>query len=164
MASVNGLTIKSLRSYEGREGITFQGNLYLGNKKLGFWSQDGNGGPDRFELDSKYSVSKLIQSLGLKEDYELECVMGNIVKTISDEKFFKKHIDENHALYILNFYGKVDSWIIPRNCPKKDIDAFRDKYLQDKNLNSDQLSEEKLYRSISDFEIGDPISINDILS
>lgn len=43
MASINGLTVKKLKYFEGKEGAAAQGDLYLGNKKIAFWSQDANG-------------------------------------------------------------------------------------------------------------------------
>lgn len=35
MASINGLTVKKLKYFEGKEGAAAQGDLYLGNKKIG---------------------------------------------------------------------------------------------------------------------------------
>lgn len=46
MASINGLTVKNTTTWLGREGYATQGDLYLGDEKIGFWSQDGNGGED----------------------------------------------------------------------------------------------------------------------
>lgn len=49
MASINGVTIKAIKKFKGHEGEPLvQGNIYLNNKKLGFWSQDAWGGPDIF--------------------------------------------------------------------------------------------------------------------
>ena len=36
MASINGLTLKKIKYFEGREGTAAQGDLYLGNKKIAF--------------------------------------------------------------------------------------------------------------------------------
>lgn len=44
MANINGLSIKKVRSFVGPEGHIYQGDLYLGKKKIAFWSQDANGG------------------------------------------------------------------------------------------------------------------------
>lgn len=43
MSKINGVEIKNLKSFVGHEGIAFQGDVWLNKKKLGFWSQDGNG-------------------------------------------------------------------------------------------------------------------------
>lgn len=39
MASINNVTVKSLKTFSGHEGEPcYWGNLYLGNKKIGSWS------------------------------------------------------------------------------------------------------------------------------
>ena len=52
MASLNGVSLKNLKTYAGHEGEPcMQGSVYYNGKKLGFWSQDGHGGPDRFDFN-----------------------------------------------------------------------------------------------------------------
>lgn len=58
MASINGLTLKNVKTWMGREGEAAQGDLYLDNEKICFWSQDGNGGIDNYDFVDKYSENK----------------------------------------------------------------------------------------------------------
>lgn len=53
MAKLNGIEIKNMKSFVEREGLACQGNVYADGKLLGFWSMDGNGGPDRFGFDDR---------------------------------------------------------------------------------------------------------------
>ena len=61
MAQINGVTVKALKTFYGHEGEpVFQGNLYLGNKKIGFWSQDARGAiVDDVILERDYSEMAL---------------------------------------------------------------------------------------------------------
>lgn len=38
MASINGISLKAMKSFEGVEGTAWQGNVYVGTKKVAFWS------------------------------------------------------------------------------------------------------------------------------
>lgn len=60
MASINGISLKAMKSFEGMEGTAWQGNVYVGTKKVAFWSQDGNGGPDWFDMMNGFSKKKLV--------------------------------------------------------------------------------------------------------
>ena len=61
MASINGVQIKSLKSFIEHEGMTaYQGNVYIDGKKAGFWSEDYMCGADHFhfrtdELDATHT-------------------------------------------------------------------------------------------------------------
>ena len=58
MASINGISLKAIKSFEGMEGTAWQGNVYVGTKKVAFWSQDGNGGTDWFDMMNDFSKKK----------------------------------------------------------------------------------------------------------
>lgn len=45
MASINGVSLKKITSFEGTEGYAEQGDIYLNGKKVGFFSEDANGAP-----------------------------------------------------------------------------------------------------------------------
>lgn len=100
MSKINGLSLKSLKKFKDHEGLTcYSGNLYLGRKKIGTWSQDYMSGPDHFDLMEPYSEDELNRRL--KElypndktpygnGYDLECLMCDLLKLSLDEKEFKK--------------------------------------------------------------------------
>ena len=53
MASINGMTIKNIEQFYGSRGECFyRGDVYIGDEKLGFWSQDTGGGDD-FQFDTE---------------------------------------------------------------------------------------------------------------
>ena len=64
MASMNGVTVKAMKEFVGHEGRCKQGNIYIDNKKQGFWSQDSWGGPDNFDFDTTLLLERI------KEYYE----------------------------------------------------------------------------------------------
>ena len=100
-ASIKGYSVKSLKMFRGMEGDAFQGNLYLNNKKIGFWSQDANGAIcDYFELNpdceqrleevaKEYLISK--NSYGeLEEGIEKEIFMSDLLELTLRFKDYKK--------------------------------------------------------------------------
>ena len=90
MASYNGITIKALKKFKDHEGISIaQGNIYIENKKVGFWSQDAWCGPDIVNLDPKYDERKLEEACA-KRGQNLEITMYEALRLTEDEKDWKK--------------------------------------------------------------------------
>lgn len=50
MAKFHGFEIRNMKTFIGMEGYGTQGDVWLNGKKLGFWSDDGNGGEPRFDI------------------------------------------------------------------------------------------------------------------
>ena len=115
MASINGLTVKKLKYFEGREGTAAQGNLYLGNKKIAFWSQDADGCvEDNLDMEPGYSETRLRQAIiaahpekheekvaqnGIPYtlDYELEFLMTDLLSLMETEKAWKRAVKAGYA-------------------------------------------------------------------
>jgi hypothetical protein len=56
MASVKGFEVKAIKGFRGHEGEPLQkANLYYENKKVGFLSDDANGGSPVIQVDEEYS-------------------------------------------------------------------------------------------------------------
>ena len=109
MASINGISIKSLKNFRDHEGFTIhQGNVYYRNRKLGFWSQDSWGGGDLFEFDhhildgevEKYRKSDLVID-EYRDIVDLEIMLGDIVHLIEDEKLYKKGAKDGFVTMVL---------------------------------------------------------------
>ena len=97
MASINGISLKAIKSFEGMEGTAWQGNVYVATKKVAFWSQDGNGGTDRFDMMNDFSKKKLVESMKPYVDQKSsklkiidESFMYNLLWLNQTEKEFKK--------------------------------------------------------------------------
>ena len=191
MASINGISVKSLKAFEGHEGeVCYQGNVYLGNKKLGMWSQDSWGGPDRFDFESRDMEKRLNKKvIELNQDkamhgttrdgkpytvdYDLELLMYDLVKLQLDEKEFKNSIKKGNAglLIVTDGYHKV-VWNLReahtkmsndkllRYCYKMIEDAKAEaKFYKENEWTKHEV---KVYRSLDDFKIGEPITMKDI--
>lgn len=115
MASINGLTVKKLKYFEGKEGAAAQGDLYLGNKKIAFWSQDANGCiEDNLDMEPGYSEQKLRQAIIAAHpekheekiaqngepytlDYELESLMTDLLSLMVTEKAWKRAVKAGYV-------------------------------------------------------------------
>lgn len=115
MASINGLTVKKLKYFKGKEGAAAQGDLYLGNKKIAFWSQDADGCiEDNLDMEPGYSEQKLRQAIIAAHpekheekiakngkpyalDYELESLMADLLSLMETEKAWKRAVKAGYV-------------------------------------------------------------------
>lgn len=191
MASINGITVKSLTQFRGHEGEPlYQGNIYLGNKKIGWWSQDSHGGCDNIYLDEPYSLTKLegkVKMLNKEHkhtfartggsaiilDYDLELLFGDLMVMQEDEKDFKKAIKNGFAGVLLVTDGyHIFGWNLSDaevNLTDNDLLKKYSKLIEEGKKkhkffeeNNYTKHEIKIYRSADDFKVGKAISLNDI--
>lgn len=108
MASINGISIKSLKCFRDHEGAScFQGNIYYKGKKLGFWSQDPWGGPDSYDFDEsvldgeveKYAASDMVEEK-YREFTELDALLCDVLALMDDEKSYKKCTKMGYSTYV----------------------------------------------------------------
>ena len=188
MASINGISIKGINNFLGHEGEPLcQGNVYLGNKKLGFWSQDSWGGPDQFHLDPKYS-KKLIDEAVIKRnsekavhgnvgdrsyviEYDLEQLLGDCVELAEEEKIYQEAVKSGYAGILLATDGfHQATWNLPASYTQLSDEELLNKLDTGINKVKESFWKEneytqhkiKIYRSMDDFVIGEPIKLEEI--
>lgn len=191
MASINGITVKGLTQFRGHEGEPlYQGNIYLGNKKIGWWSQDAHGGCDNIHLDQTYSITKLENKVKMLNeerkhtfartggsaiilDYDLDLLFGDLMVMQSDERDFKKAIKNGFAGVLLITDGyHIFGWNLSSeevNLTHGELLKRYEKGIEDgkkkyKFFKEDGFTkhEIKVYRSSDDFNVGKTISLNEI--
>lgn len=192
MASINGISLKKVTEFKGHEGEPcYQGDVYLNNKKIGFWSQDAWGAVvDNVYLSLEYSEEMLrekIKKLNIDKAknitradgssdtiyYSLESLFSDLLVLQDHEKIFKKAVKAGYkgvAVASDGYHGIC--WKIP-SC---DIEMYSDEEFY-KKLNVEQSKKEahffgeddyfehtfKVYRTGFDFTIGEKVSLNDIV-
>ena len=183
MASINGLTIKNTVTWLGREGYATQGDLYLDEEKIGFWSQDGDGGEAWYEFEEKYSLEKFFSAInylnkdkiyvyesnGIKHKmrFDVDLLMDELLDLQELEKEYQKiFYSSNKTMVVISNFSlrkiiqlptyapDIDSELIKLSI-KKQIDKFREEH------GSENL-EVKIFRSFDDFKIGDTLKKEDI--
>ena len=101
MASINGVSIKGLKTFRGHEGeICSQGNVYLDGKKLGFWSENSWSGAGDYEFDEKLLKERCdMMAEGMKDGRvpikEIMCadiLLYHLTILMDYEKDFKKAV------------------------------------------------------------------------
>lgn len=122
MASINGLSLRNIKQWEGREGPACQGSLYLGDTKICFWSQDGNGGMDTYDFERMFSEEKFNEiindiyqdkkysyNFGGEEhqmNYDTDLLMIDIVELEEKEQEFKKYCTRGYkGIAIISNWG-----------------------------------------------------------
>ena len=137
MASINGVTIKNFKQFKGHEGEPlFQGTVYLGKERLGFWSQDAHGGEDNFDFNVKKLQDAVYRVRGtfpetsfVFKNYDESLLMADICSLKTLEKSFKK-AKERH------FKG-IACVIIPGFCMYACKESFEEEVLQIKDWDFD---------------------------
>ena len=190
MASINGLTVKKLKYFEGKEGAAAQGDLYLGNKKIAFWSQDANGCiEDNLDMEPGYSEQKLRQAIIAahpekhKEkiaqngvpytlDYELEFLMADLLSLIETEKAWKRAVKAGYVgLFEIadGFHYKtwyLSKWLYESGARTvEDVKASIPKRQLDRALESmfkNERLKESVFWSKEDFMIGTSLELDNI--
>ena len=171
MASINGISLKAMKSFEGLEGTAWQGNLYVGTKKIAFWSQDGNGGPDWFDMENGYSKEKLVESMKPYVDQKLvelgivdEEFMYKLVCLNKTEKEFKKALKKGYksmmevtdGFHIMCYYYPD----IPA-CNAEALYLGIEEEIKDKFFKNAKIKYH-LYKGLEDFCIGGQLHLKDI--
>lgn len=132
----NRVTIKSVKTMQGRDGMAINCDVFLDNKKVGFYRNSGNGGMgslDAYSIKEDYKpnrekikeinvlISKLpkVKSGYLNDvllDIDIDWVIEELVEYSKFEKLMKKAIlfgkDEKSNVFGLSFPNqyKIVSW------------------------------------------------------
>lgn len=191
MASINGLTVKKLKYFEGKEGAAAQGDLYLGNKKIAFWSQDANGCiEDNLDMEPGYSEQKLRQAIIAAHpekheekiaqngepytlDYELESLMTDLLSLMVTEKAWEQAIKAGYVgLFKIadGFHYKtwyLSKWLYESGARTvEDVKARIPKRQLDRALDSmfkNERLKESVFWSKEDFMIGTSLELGSVM-
>ena len=171
MASINGISLKAMKSFEGMEGTAWQGNVYVGTKKVAFWSQDGNGGTDRFDMMNDFSKKKLVESMKPYVDQKSiklkiidESFMYNLLWLNQTEKEFKKALKKGYKAMLEVTDGfHVTNYLYPDvpNCTAEALFMRIKDDIKDKFFKNEEISYH-LYKGLEDFCIGGQLRPEDI--
>lgn len=192
MASINGLSVKKVRSFIGPEGHVYQGDLYLGKKKIAFWSQDANGAvEDHLVMESDYSEAKLRKAIiaanpdktqflrshdghSFTIEYDIEELMYDLLLLRDAEKDRKKALNAKAGFsgvliitdgYYRTVWALPDSWKDKANTVDEALKLINQKTLTKtyEKMRKGHDVEKQLFWSDSDFSIGNPIPLENIL-
>lgn len=165
-AMLNGIEIKALKGFEGMEGWTYQGNLYVENKKVAAWSQDSHGGiMDWLTMEPGFSEDKL-RSVFYDTDHNLglEISMNELVSLKERLKEYKKARKDGYGgIFVLcgGFWEEI--WRIPignTQTPEQLKEEILPQCKEAFKRNCDPTP--YLYMNDEDFSVGKPIVLNDI--
>lgn len=189
MASINGLSVKGMKEFLGHEGEPLcQGNLYLNDKKIGFWSQDAHGAIcDNFIMENGYSESLLrdmVKKVNADKahmagpennrfllEYSLDFLMGDYISLHEDEKLYKNAVKKGYAgvAVVSDGYHVVSITLSLPDLYRTDdelLSKFNELICNAKKtfFKEDEYTKHtvKFYRAPEDFVVGEPIQLKDI--
>lgn len=105
MASIKGVTLKAVKTHRGHEGEPLlQGNIYIDNKKAGFYGDGDWGGSATIQFD-KPEFQEIFEAR-MNEYYaenpdtfeDAEMFFSDLIKNIELEKVFKKRLKERYII------------------------------------------------------------------
>lgn len=106
MASLNGVEIKNLKKFSGHEGEPLnQGTVYYNGRKLGYWSEDGHGGPNHYDFDTKqldrafFSYKSMFRGTKSYDYTEIDSFMADVVGIMLLEKEYKKNLKKGDSVF-----------------------------------------------------------------
>ncbi len=161
MASIFGLKLKCRRSFQGRDWEGNQGNLYIGNIKIAWYNDSGDGAPadieyyegrvgrDKYEPQLNEIVKKYYAKHPLEEQYknlepDNELLIGALLELMDDEKQYKKYAKEGYPIMIA--YRKTENGVAYYG-------AFQSKDVADAYIEKHKLIVLKRYETIEEFDI-----------
>lgn len=155
MASIKGIELKGVRTFRGMEyPVNYQGNVYFNSKKLGFWSQDGNGGSDHYEFNTDDLDRVAKEYYGEDSIYDLDCLLGEVLNLLEYEKEYKKAIKEHFSAFVVISDGYEETAIkVPKDKDKEVILKRCDSYIKKFEQNSRYKEDIKIsvYTDLADF-------------
>ena len=163
MASIYGVSLKGVKTFVGHEGVSAQGNVYYNGKKIGFWSQDTWGGPDRYDFDKKLiegAVEAYKKSGRVEKEFEkyfdADCLIYEVLRLMDSEKTYKagvkkgfKTLVEASSMHMATGYYTNEA--------NPEGTAYYKKFLADceKKFYKGESIKVHIYRSLDDFNIND---------
>lgn len=176
MATLNGLSIKGLKSIDGPTGKIWTGKLYIGEVLIGAWSNDFYDGADCFMLLTGYSEEKLKSQIrGRHPEWGLipeKLFMEYLVSLTLEERLFcnltgdsgrllYSESDGYHAIHIEMpaEYKKFSD----EEIKEKEEELIREAVKQLRPEEGGILHKFQIIRGIEDFSVGAPIMLDAIL-
>lgn len=163
-ASIFGISLKNIRELVGREGNYYTGTVYKNGKRLGTWSQDGNGAiVDWFDFNEIEIADAVKQYSKFKNDKELsnETFMQDLVilsDYLKEYKAIKKQ-GKNYLIAVTDNYDMCVAYVsaveayLPTGELHPKIKQLIDTYSKEIIKNSPGKPVIKIFKSYSDFII-----------
>lgn len=168
MAQIKGLTLKGLTRFVGREGEAYQGSIYLNGKKIGWFSQSGDGGCSDIDYESreiKAEVEGIVKKYfeenppdseygGNDEDF-----FEQLVELCLDEKDFKKAVKKGFS-WVVKVSNSFKSHLEGKPIPVPKVYSIPANLINDKamekfyaEMKAAGYDEITTYKSLDDFNV-----------
>lgn len=116
MASINGIALKAVKSFQTMDGVGFTSNVYIGNKKIGTAGDGGYGGEVELYIDREHreDYSKRVKEYYEKNPAEFNgetWFINELYELWETEKTFKSNSKKGFPILIAMSYHKRNAGI-----------------------------------------------------
>lgn len=169
MASLNGVSMRNLRKYEGHNAEMWQGDLYIGDKKVA-WFSDTDGGEPEFGMEYGYSLRKLEEAI-IRVNDEINTFdefLITLQDLVQNEEEYRSYLIKGFPVLVVQLVGAYSMHYIAL---RKKYCAWSDEQIMDfvrDTLESNMRDDHgdgytvKIYRGLTEFVVGAPFPISDI--
>lgn len=157
MAKINDVQIKNLYEFRGHEGeCLLQGDIWCKGKKLGFWSEDANGGIcDNFDFDinllsdalNDFKEGKPTKDKGLRDIETFLLILSDLTLL---EKEANRYFKCNRNFIVTRVFGEFTP---PYYCTADKFQANEDVIRAVNEKIKEIHTEPVIFRSRDDFNI-----------
>lgn len=159
MASLNGIKITGLKTFEGREGMGYQGNITMDGKKIGRVFDEARGGEVDVDIEASHKSEFERRMKSYFESYPseypvMDIFLEELVNLIETEKLYKKH--EKKGMKILaDLYKapKSQTLIDGRYLNSPETMVFANEKTLERIIAEKGYKDQVVYRSAEDFII-----------
>ena len=168
MAKIYGVELKAVKYFEGMEGIGFNSNIYLNNKKIGTFSDYAFGAMEEYNFDLKTTKEQKQELKDIAEKYfqnypkylfypedKITEFLGELLTLKEREDSYKKNIKKNKdaVLIIGSFKKRTDDFMDVIKDDETAVAKFYDKDIIENYSKKQGFIETNVYKSLDDFII-----------
>jgi hypothetical protein len=157
MASINGIALKAVKTFQTMDGVGFQSNVYIGNKKIGVAGDGGFGGSVDIHILPEYrkEFSKRIQDYFEKHPAYLhtdEDFINELYELLETENQFKKNTKKGFPILIsLSCYNRLKGFDFEQPYQSsKMIGVIKESQIEEQ-VKKHKPIEYTVYRTLNDF-------------
>lgn len=162
MAKIKNIQLKSVKTFIGEDGVGFNANIYINNKKIGFAIDTANGAPidirfhnPQARIEFGRSVKEYYKENPATVDGE-DMFIAELIELVDLEKTFKKNVKEGYPILVsIRYRPRFENINERANRPIKrsQLVGVVNEITLEEVIQENKPVEHTVYRSLEDFVV-----------